>query len=70
MSTSHRCACAVVSRCAIYTHPSVDVQAALNVLIEAVTVFDQETGSRSVVAVRSKHGRGVFTSVTRRMGVE
>lgn len=67
MYKSHQCNCEIVHKCKIYVHPSNDVQEALNVLVEVLTKYDETTGSKSVLAVRSKYPGGIFTSVTHRI---
>ena len=65
---AHHCRCDAVARCTIFVHPSMQVQAALNHLVDAMAEFDEATGARSVLVFHSCHMDGVFTSVTRHGG--
>ena len=61
----HQCRCSAVARCDIFTHPSSEVQAALNTLMDAMAEFDDATGSFSTLSFTSVHSEGKFTSVTK-----
>lgn len=64
----HQCNCDHVTRCHIFTHPEPEIQRALNELIDAMSKYDDETGSASTLMFRSEHSEGVFTSVTTKEG--
>lgn len=62
----HHCRCATVRDCAIMTHPDAAVQAALVQLVELISRYDVETGSRSTCEVVSDRlDGGSFTSTTK-----
>ena len=61
----HHCRCNNVTRCHIYTHPSSEVQEALNNLADALARYDDETGSSSILSFTSRYDSGIFTSITR-----
>jgi predicted RNA-binding protein with PIN domain len=64
MILPHHCRCNHVSRCGIYNHPSKQVQAALNNLMDVMAEYDDESGSCSILSFETQHAEGVFTSVT------
>jgi len=63
---AHHCNCKNVNKCAIYTHPSTEVQLALNALMDAIAFFDDTTNSKSILILHSEHKNGVFHSITER----
>jgi hypothetical protein len=64
---AHHCRCDSVTQCGIFTHPSGEVQNALNVLMDAMMKFDSITNSKSVLTFESRHPTGVFSSITTRI---
>ena len=61
---SHHCRCDAVTRCTVFTHPSLRVMTALNRLVDEMAAFDAETGARSRLVFESIHAAGVFSSFT------
>ena len=61
---AHHCNCSRVTRCSIFTHPSIKVQEALNNLMDTMAEFDDESGSSSTLVFESEHPQGIFTSRT------
>lgn len=61
---THHCHCDAVHRCPIMVHPDPVVHECLSNLVEAMSKYDSQSGSKSRVTMHSDHIHGIFHSHT------